>query len=113
MATGSEVAPTLEAHRLLKAEGVASRVVSVPCIEWFENQDEAYRESVLPSAVRARVAVEAGIALPWYRWVGEAGRIVSLEHFGESVDGTRLFEKYGFTPENIAAKARESFAAAH
>ena len=113
MATGSEVAPTLEAHRLLKAEGVASRVVSVPCIEWFEAQDEAYRESVLPAAVRARVAVEAGIALPWYRWVGEAGRIVSLEHFGESVDGTRLFEKYGFTPENIAAKARESFAAAH
>lgn len=113
MATGSEVAPTLEAHRLLKGEGVASRVVSVPCIEWFEAQDEAYRESVLPSAVRARVAVEAGIALPWYRWVGEAGRIVSLEHFGESVDGTRLFEKYGFTPENIAAMARESFAAAH
>lgn len=113
MATGSEVAPTLEAHRLLKAEGVASRVVSVPCIEWFESQDEVYRESVLPRAVRARVAVEAGIALPWYRWVGEAGRIVSLEHFGESVDGARLFEKYGFTPENIAAQARESFAAAH
>mgnify|MGYP003085173151 CR=1 FL=1 len=113
MATGSEVAPTLDAHQLLKAEGIASRVVSVPCIEWFESQDEAYRESVLPSAVRARVAVEAGIALPWYRWVGEAGRIVSLEHFGESVDGARLFEKYGFTPENIAAQARESFAAAH
>ena len=88
-------------------------MISVPCMEWFEAQDEDYRESVLPCAVRARVAVEAGIAMPWYRWVGDCGRIVSLEHFGESTEGSRLFEKYGFTPENIAAKARESFAAAH
>ena len=113
LASGSEVAPTLQARTLLAEEGLRVRVISVPCMEWFEAQDEDYRESVLPRAVRARVAVEAGIAMPWYRWVGDCGRIVSLEHFGESTEGSRLFEKYGFTPENIAAKARESFAAAH
>ena len=113
LASGSEVAPTLQARALLAEEGLRVRVISVPCMEWFEAQDEDYRESVLPCAVRARVAVEAGIAMPWYRWVGDCGRIVSLEHFGESTEGSRLFEKYGFTPENIAAKARESFAAAH
>lgn len=113
LASGSEVAPTLQARALLAEEGLRVRVISVPCMEWFEAQDDEYRESVLPSAVRARVAVEAGIAMPWYRWVGETGRIVSLDHYGESVEGGRLFEKYGFTPENIAAKARESFTAAH
>ena len=113
LASGSEVAPTLQARALLAEEGLRVRVISVPCMEWFEAQDEDYRESVLPCAVRARVAVEAGIAMPWYRWVGDCGRIVSLEHFGESTEGSRLFEKYGFTPENIAAKGRESFAAAH
>ena len=113
LASGSEVAPTLQARAILAEEGLRVRVISVPCLEWFEAQDEDYRESVLPCAVRARVAVEAGIAMPWYRWVGDCGRIVSLEHFGESTEGSRLFEKYGFTPENIAAKARESFAAAH
>lgn len=113
LASGSEVAPTLQARAILAEEGLRVRVISVPCLEWFEAQDEDYRESVLPCAVRARVAVEAGIAMPWYRWVGDCGRIISLEHFGESTEGSRLFEKYGFTPENIAAKARESFAAAH
>ena len=113
LASGSEVAPTLQARALLAEEGLRVRVISVPCMEWFEAQDEDYHESVLPCAVRARVAVEAGIAMPWYRWVGDCGRIVSLEYFGESTEGSRLFEKYGFTPENIAAKARESFASAH
>ncbi|MFJ8795695.1 transketolase-like TK C-terminal-containing protein, partial [Streptomyces sp. NPDC102462] len=76
----------------------------------FEEQDQAYRDQVLPPTVRARVAVEAGIALTWYRYVGDAGRIVSLEHFGASADGKTLFRTYGFTPDNIAAKARESLA---
>ena len=84
LASGSEVAPTLQARALHAEEGLRVRVISVPCMEWFEAQDEDYRESVLPRAVRARVAVEAGIAMPWYRWVGDCGRIVSLEHFGES-----------------------------
>ncbi|MER6530738.1 transketolase [Streptomyces sp. NPDC001508] len=110
IATGSEVHLAVEARTQLQAEGVPTRVVSMPCVEWFEEQDRAYRDSVLPPTVRARVAVEAGIALTWYRYVGDAGRIVSLEHFGASADGKVLFRTYGFTPENIAAKARESLA---
>ncbi|MEU1168273.1 hypothetical protein ABZ372_52140, partial [Streptomyces sp. NPDC005921] len=78
----------------------------------FEEQSREYRESVLPPAVRARVAVEAGIGLTWYRFVGDAGRIVSLEHFGASADARTLFAEFGFTAENVADKARESLAAA-
>ena len=89
-----------------------TRVVSMPCVEWFEAQDKEYRDSVLPPSVKARVAVEAGIGLTWYRFVGDAGRIVSLEHFGASADGKVLFQEFGFTAENVAAKARESIAAA-
>ncbi|MGW3956211.1 transketolase [Streptomyces sp. NPDC004752] len=112
IATGSEVHIAVEARTRLQAEGVPTRVVSMPCVEWFEEQDQGYRDSVLPPAVRARVAVEAGIGLTWYRYVGDAGRIVSLEHFGASADGKALFREFGFTPENVAAKARESLAAA-
>ncbi|MEW1644831.1 MULTISPECIES: transketolase [unclassified Streptomyces] len=110
--TGSEVHLAVEARERLEAEGVPTRVVSMPCVEWFEAQDKEYRDSVLPPSVRARVAVEAGIGLTWYRFVGDAGRIVSLEHFGASADGKVLFEEFGFTAENVAAKARESIAAA-
>jgi transketolase len=112
IATGSEVHVAVEAREQLQAGGVPTRVVSMPCVEWFEQQDQGYRDSVLPSAVRARVAVEAGIGLTWYRYVGDAGRIVSLEHFGASADGKVLFREFGFTAENVAAKARESLAAA-
>ncbi|MCL6675354.1 transketolase-like TK C-terminal-containing protein, partial [Streptomyces panaciradicis] len=83
-----------------------------PSVEWFEQQPREYRDSVLPPSVRARVAVEAGIGLTWYRFTGDAGRIVSLEHFGASADAKILFAEYGFTPENVAAAARESLAAA-
>ncbi|MCL6675345.1 transketolase-like TK C-terminal-containing protein, partial [Streptomyces panaciradicis] len=83
-----------------------------PSVEWFEEQDQGYRDSVLPPSVRARVAVEAGIGLTWHKYVGDAGRIVSLEHFGASADGKVLFQEYGFTAENVAAQARESLAAA-
>ncbi|MEU1025000.1 transketolase C-terminal domain-containing protein, partial [Streptomyces sp. NPDC005904] len=112
IATGSEVHLAVEARERLEAEGVATRVVSMPSVEWFEEQPREYRDSVLPPAVKARVAVEAGIGLTWYRYVGDAGRIVSLEHFGASADADVLFAEFGFTAENVAAKARESLAAA-
>ncbi|MFE1755349.1 transketolase [Streptomyces anandii] len=112
IATGSEVHIAVEARERLQAEGVPTRVVSMPSVEWFEEQDQGYRDSVLPPAVRARVAVEAGVGLTWHKYVGDAGRIVSLEHFGASADGKVLFREFGFTPENVAAKARESLAAA-
>jgi len=96
----------------LAAEGIKARVVSAPCLEWFARQTPEYQESVLPKSVNARVAVEAGLAQGWYKYVGDAGRIVSLEHYGESAPAEVLFEKFGFTPENVAAKAKESIAAA-
>ncbi|MDT0482694.1 transketolase [Streptomyces doebereineriae] len=112
IATGSEVQLAVAARERLEAEGVGTRVVSMPSVEWFEQQPREYRESVLPPSVRARVAIEAGIGLTWYRFVGDAGRIVSLEHFGASADAKILFAEYGFTAENVAAAARESLAAA-
>ncbi|WP_274556988.1 transketolase [Streptomyces spiramyceticus] len=110
--TGSEVQLAVEAREQLQAAGVPARVVSMPSIEWFEEQDQEYRDSVLPPSVKARVAVEAGIALTWHRYVGEAGRIVSLEHFGASADAKVLFREFGFTADAVAAAARESLAAA-
>ncbi|WP_018571825.1 transketolase [Streptomyces sp. PsTaAH-124] len=110
--TGSELRLAVAAREALEAEGIATRVVSMPSVEWFEEQPLAYREHVLPPSVRARVAVEAGINLTWYRFTGDAGRIVSLDHFGASADAGTLFAEYGFTPENVAAAARASLAAA-
>ncbi|MFE7843145.1 transketolase C-terminal domain-containing protein, partial [Streptomyces sp. NPDC057474] len=112
IATGSEVHVAVEARERLQAQGVPTRVVSMPSVEWFEEQDQGYRDSVLPPSVKARVAVEAGIGLTWHRYVGDAGRIVSLEHFGASADGKVLFQEFGFTAENVAAVAQESLAAA-
>ncbi|WP_155055925.1 transketolase [Streptomyces blattellae] len=112
IATGSEVQLAVAAREELEAEGVGTRVVSMPSVEWFEEQPREYRESVLPPSVKARVAVEAGVGLTWYRFVGDAGRIVSLEHFGASADARTLFAEYGFTAENVAAAARASLAAA-
>ncbi|MFE4958136.1 transketolase [Streptomyces sp. NPDC056653] len=112
IATGSEVQLAVAAREQLEAEGVGTRVVSMPSVEWFEEQSAEYRASVLPASVKARVAVEAGIGLTWYRYVGDAGRIVSLEHFGASADAKTLFDEYGFTAENVASAARESLAAA-
>ncbi|MGZ3143946.1 transketolase [Lentzea chajnantorensis] len=106
--TGSELQVALEAGKVLQGEGVAVRVVSMPSVEWFEEQDAEYRESVLPKAVKARVAVEAGIAQPWYRYVGDAGEIVSIEHFGASADYQVLFKEFGFTTEDVVAAARRS-----
>jgi transketolase len=110
--TGSEVHVAVEAREQLQAAGVPTRVVSMPSVEWFDEQDQGYRDSVLPPSVKARVAIEAGIGLTWHRFVGDAGRIVSLEHFGASADGKVLFQEFGFTAENVVAVARESIAAA-
>ncbi len=109
--TGSEVQLAVEARATLEAAGIATRVVSAPCLEWFAEQDEAYRESVLPSAVRARVSVEAGIAMSWHKIVGDAGRSVSIEHYGASADYQRLYEEFGITAEAVVAAARDSLAA--
>jgi transketolase len=108
MGTGSEVQLCLAARERLEAEGVATRVVSMPCQEWFRAQDTEYRESVLPRGVRARVSVEAGIAMSWRDLVGDAGECVSLEHYGASAPYQILFEQFGFTADNVVAAARAS-----
>ncbi|CAM5397121.1 transketolase [Streptomyces avidinii] len=110
--TGSEVQLAVAAREALQAEGVPARVVSMPCVEWFEAQSQEYKDSVLPPSVKARVAVEAGIGLTWHRYVGDAGRIVSLEHFGASADGAVLYREFGLTAEAVTAAARDSLAAA-
>ncbi|OKX85754.1 transketolase [Corynebacterium glutamicum] len=108
MGSGSEVQLAVNAAKALEAEGVAARVVSVPCMDWFQEQDAEYIESVLPAAVTARVSVEAGIAMPWYRFLGTQGRAVSLEHFGASADYQTLFEKFGITTDAVVAAAKDS-----
>lgn len=112
LATGSEVQVALAARDQLAADGVQARVVSVPSLEWFEEQDAAYRESVLPASVTARVSVEAGLALSWYRYLGTRGRAVSIEHFGASADYKTLFREFGITAEAVVAAAKESLASA-
>ena len=109
IATGSEVGVAVAAREILQEEGTPTRVVSAPCLEWFAQQDAAYREQVLPAGT-ARVAIEAGIALGWREIVGDAGEIVSLDHYGASAAGTALFEEYGFTGDNVAERARRALA---
>lgn len=111
IATGSEVQLAVEAREQLAASGVGARVVSAPCLEWFAEQTEEYRESVLPAAVTARVSVEAGLSLGWDRIVGDRGRSVSIEHFGASADYQTLFTQFGITTEAVVTAARESIAA--
>jgi transketolase len=106
--TGSEVQLAVAARETLEAEGVKTRVVSAPSLEWFAEQDEAYREQVLPAAVTARVSVEAGLALPWRGIVGDRGRSVSIEHFGASADYKTLFQKFGITADAVVEAARET-----
>jgi transketolase len=110
IATGSEVHLAVEAKKTLDADGVATRVVSAPCLEWFDAQDAEYRESVLPAAVKARVSVEAGISMSWHRITGDAGENVSIEHFGASADAKTLFREFGFTAEAVIDAARRSLA---
>jgi transketolase len=112
IATGSEVALAVEARATLAGEGIAARVVSMPCREWFDAQDSGYRDSVIPTNVRARVSVEAAVAWGWRDLIGDAGRSVSLEHFGASADYQRLFTEFGITADAVVAAAKESITAA-
>ena len=111
MGTGSEVHLAVEAAKKLSEQSIAARVVSVPCLDWFLEQDEEYIESVIPSAVAARVSVEAGVAMPWYRLLGTAGRPVSLEHFGASAPYQKLYDEFGITVDAVVAAAHDSIAA--
>jgi transketolase len=108
IATGSEVQLALEARKQLEAAGVGTRVVSAPCLEWFAEQGESYRQQVLPPEVRARVSVEAGSSLGWRELIGDAGVSVSIDHFGASADHKTLFEKFGITAANVVAAAQSS-----
>lgn len=112
IATGSEVQLAVAARETLAAEGVNARVVSAPSLEWFAEQDDAYREHVLPAAVKARVSVEAGSALTWRGIVGDAGRSVAIDHFGASADYKTLFQKFGITADAVVAAAHETIGAA-
>ena len=111
IATGSEVEIALTARLQLEAAGVATRVVSAPCLEWFEEQSAAYKEQVLPSSVKARVSVEAGLALGWSKYVGPFGQSVSIEHFGASADAKTLYREFGMTAEAVVSAAKTSLAA--
>lgn len=108
IATGSEVPIALAARDLLEADGIPTRVVSAPCLEWFDAQDSDYRASVLPAQVRARVSVEAGATLGWWRYVGDAGAVIGLDHFGASADEATLYREFGITAEAVADAARAS-----
>ncbi len=112
IATGSEGALALCAQEILKNEGIRARVVSAPCLEWFEENDAAYKEAVLPAAVKARVSVEAGVTAGWREYVGDAGVSIGLNHFGASAGAGVLFKEFGFTPEAVVAAAKESIAKA-
>jgi len=108
IATGSEVHLAVEAAASLAAEGLSVRVVSMPCTEWFDDTDSAYQDHVLPPAVTARVAVEAGSTQGWWKYVGSSGRVIGLDHFGASAGGPRLFTEFGLTPDAICAAVRET-----
>jgi transketolase len=108
IATGSEVSLAVTARERLEAEGTPTRVVSMPCVEWFHAQDRAYQQWVLPPAIKARVSVEAGVPLGWREIVGEAGEIIGIDHFGASAAAGVLFEQFGFTPDRVVAAAHAS-----
>jgi transketolase len=108
LATGSEVHIALEAREALEAEGIATRVVSLPCFEWFAEQSQEYRDEVIPPHVTARVSVEAGIAMPWHELLGPLGKAVSVETFGSSAPYEVLYEKYGITATNVVTAAKDS-----
>ncbi len=110
IATGSEVSIALEAREQLAGDGVSARVVSMPCVEWFNDRDESYRREVLPATIRARVSVEAGITAPWRLFTGDAGASIGVDHFGASADYKKLYQEFGITAERVAAAARDSLA---
>jgi transketolase len=107
IATGAEVPPALAAGRQLAAQGTPTRVVSMPCVELFEAQPVSYRQQVVPTDVPARLAIEPGATLGWWKWVGDRGDVFGLDRFGASAPGTTVLEKFGFTTDGIASRARE------
>ena len=107
MGSGSEVELVLGAYEKLAAEGVAVRAVSMPCMEFFARQPQAYRDRVLPPTVRARVAVEAAVGQPWYRWIGDRGAMVGIERFGASAPYQRIYQEFGLTVERVVGQAKE------
>ncbi len=111
--TGSEVQLAVGARRQLAADGVRARVVSMPCVEWFNGQDQTYRDSVIPPGVKARVSVEAAVAQGWREIVGDQGRIISIETYGASADFATIYQEYGVTAEAVAAAARDSIGASN
>jgi transketolase len=110
IATGSEVSIALDARELLAADGVSARVVSMPCVEWFTEQDESYRREVLTPTIRARVSVEAGITPPWTLFTGDAGASIGVDHYGASAAYQKIYQEFGITAERVAAAARDSLA---
>jgi len=108
IATGSEVSLAIAAREKLISEGIKVRLVSAPCLEWFMEQSESYRNEVLPKSIKARVSIEAGVAQPWYRFIGDSGIAISVEKFGASASGDIMFREYGFTVENIVNAVKES-----
>ena len=108
IATGSEVSLAIAAREKLISEGIKVRLVSAPCLEWFMEQSEDYRNEVLPKSIKARVSIEAGVAQPWYRFIGDSGIAISVEKFGASASGDIMFREYGFTVENIVNAVKES-----
>jgi transketolase len=107
MATGSEVSLAVESAQALEESGIATRVVSIPCFEWFNQQSQTYKDTVLPPSVKARVSIEAGISQGWREYVGDAGACVSLEHYGASAGANVLFKEFGFTVDNVVATAKK------
>jgi len=110
--TGSELVLAVEARKVLEADGVPTRVVSMPCVEWFDAQDRSYKRTVIPPEVKARVSVEAAVAQTWHRFVGDDGECVSIEHFGASADYKTLFQQFGFTTEAVVEAGRRTLARA-
>ena len=108
IATGSEVSLAIAAREKLISEGVKVRLVSAPCLEWFMEQSEDYRNEVLPKSIKARVSIEAGVAQPWYQFIGDSGIAISVEKFGASARGDIMFREYGFTVENVVNAVKES-----
>jgi transketolase len=112
IATGSEVQIAVEARTTLAEAGVQARVVSMPCVEWFEDQDQSYRDTVIPPIVKARVSVEAGVKQGWREYVGDHGRIISIDHYGASADYARIYQEFGVTAEAVVSAAHDSILAA-
>jgi transketolase len=107
MATGSEVSLAVQGAQVLEESGISTRVVSIPCFEWFNIQTQEYKDEVLPPSVKARVSIEAGIAQGWREYVGDAGVCVSLEHYGASASANILFSEFGFNVENVVSTAKQ------